>query len=150
MPPNGGTATLTISMGWNYPHRDHYNYAGKAKAGKAADGTNKAGASELTSSAFTPFGNQYSKNWPSSVASAQWQPQPQLAQQSEQSQRTDATTDANADTDANDGLLAALADISAWHTALSASSVPTWLQDLLINSLSHTRDALWWQTCPTG
>ena len=32
----------------------------------------------------------------------------------------------------------------------STTSVPSWLQDLLINSLSHTRDALWWQSCPTG
>jgi len=34
------------------------------------------------------------------------------------------------------------------HQGFFNSSLPTYLQDQLINSLSHTRDSMWWQQCP--
>eukprot|EP00947_MAST-08B_sp_MAST-8B-sp1_P005443 g5443.t1 len=34
------------------------------------------------------------------------------------------------------------------HPGAAAPSVPTWLGDLLANSLSHTRDSMWWEQCP--
>ena len=31
---------------------------------------------------------------------------------------------------------------------LQSSSLPKWYSDLVVNSMSHTRNAMWWQRCP--
>jgi non-lysosomal glucosylceramidase len=125
-------------MGWNFPHRDHYNYK--------------------STGPFTPYGNQYSRHYPSSAQSASWaQPvrdtstQPVYDGTNGDGKNGDNGNNVsnnpliNSDSDAS--LIAVLGDISAVHSALSSTSLPLWLQDLLINSVSHTRDALWWQQC---
>ena len=77
---------------------------------------------------FAPFGNKYADHYADSVESA-W-----------------GTSAAGGPREA------ALADVVSAATVvshtLSGSSLPAWLSDLLANSLSHTRDSMWWQRCP--
>jgi hypothetical protein len=53
MVPANTNVSLTLSFGWNFPHRDMYNYG--------ADPEGKA---------FIPFGNMYAKHYTDSVDSA--------------------------------------------------------------------------------
>ena len=113
----GADLVLTITMGWNFPFRDHFNYKPPY--------TN-----------FVPYGNHYSTIYPDA-----------------------------ADTAATMDLQQTLDDINAWQSALlpptqSAKgeqkgsdddtqwTLPSWLGDVLVNSLSHTRDLMWWSACP--
>ena len=121
----GGDLVLSLTLGWCFPNRDHYNYAAPGGAG------------------FVPYGNHYATLYPSAAESAASMP-------------LEGTLDA----------------IYAWHSALfpahgSANNedrnkhvstaltsnadrwtLPSWLSDVLINSLSHTRDMMWWSACP--
>ena len=45
-------------------------------------------------------------------------------------------------------LAGVIADIQAVHTPFYSSSLPTAIQDQLVNSLSHIRTAMWWRECP--
>lgn len=77
---------------------------------------------------FVPFGNHYSQLYPSAADAASSMP-----------------------------LQETLDDIFAWQSALFPTpssrddgkwTVPSWLSDVLINSLSHSRDSMWWTSCP--
>lgn len=109
--PAGGNATITITMGWNMPYRDHFNY----------DHTSAA--------TYVPFGNQYSTHFPDGALQSAW-------------------GDAAPGEARSAALMNVLSNIQAWHGVIFGSSLPTWLQDLLVNSLSHTRNAMWFQQCP--
>lgn len=60
----------------------------------------------------------------------------------------------SAGTDRETELSAAVGDIASWHAVLLPedfsvrSLLPDWLADLLLNSVSHARSAMWWQNCP--
>lgn len=95
----GANATVTITMGWSFPNRDHF-------------GQN--------------VGNYYTETFPTS-ADAAWGNVPVAS-------RTAA-------------LGATLADILEVHKVLQAGSMPDYMQDQLLNSLSHTRSAMWWKNC---
>lgn len=105
--PAGANATLTVTFGWNFPHRDMYNYDEKQ--------------------AFVPFGNVYAKHYADSTASAWGAIAPGGERES--------------------ALASVVSQASAVSHALRGS-LPEWLTDLLANSLSHTRDSMWWQRCP--
>eukprot|EP01051_Picozoa_sp_SAG22_P006579 SAG22_NODE_435_length_10524_cov_8.503789_7_plen_741_part_00 len=115
--PANTNATLTLSFGWNFPHRDMYNYMTCLERETKCHG--KAG--------FIPFGNQYAKHYTDSVESAWGGVAP------------------------GGGREAALAEVVSEAAVVShalTGSLPAWLTDLLANSLSHTRDSMWWQQCP--
>lgn len=77
--------------------------------------------------AFVPFGNQYAKHYANSVESAWGSLAPGGPREA--------------------ALAKVVAEASVVNHALSGS-LPEWLTDLLANSLSHTRDSMWWQRCP--
>ena len=77
--------------------------------------------------AFVPFGNVYAKHYPDSTASAWGAIAPGGERES--------------------ALASVVSQASAVSHALRGS-LPEWLTDLLANSLSHTRDSMWWQRCP--
>jgi len=84
---------------------------------------------------FQAFGNQYTKWFPGGSLESAW------GTTAPGSERATA-------------LLKELEGIRAYHEALIATgsdptpSMPSWLQDLLVNSLSHSRDSMWWKSCP--
>lgn len=95
----GSSATMSITMGWNFPQRDHF--------------------------AQTP-GNYYSTIYADSLQAA-WGDRPA--------------------TERSSALQAIVSDISEMHKVLQASSVPDYMQDQLLNSLSHVRSAMWFEEC---
>ena len=110
----GENATITLSFGWNFPARDHYNF-------------NVQGPPAAWSS--DPFGNRYSELH-LTARSAAWA--------GESGDAPDAA-----------GLLDVLARIDSLHSVvMSATSLPDWLQDHIVNSVSHSRDSLWFAKCP--
>ena len=117
MVPSGKSATLTVTLGWFFPHRDHYNY----------DPTKP----------FLPFGNKYAQMYPGGAVEAAFGNVPTAGNAREMALADTITSGAQ-----------------AWHapffgtSATNVSSLPAWLADLLVNSLSHTRDSMWWETCP--
>lgn len=76
--------------------------------------------------AFVPFGNVYAKHYADSTASAWGTIAPGGERES--------------------ALASVVVQASAVSHALHGS-LPEWLSDLLANSLSHTRDSMWWQRC---
>eukprot|EP01065_Artemidia_motanka_P038717 TRINITY_DN47565_c0_g1_i1.p1 TRINITY_DN47565_c0_g1~~TRINITY_DN47565_c0_g1_i1.p1 ORF type:complete len:985 (+),score=290.16 TRINITY_DN47565_c0_g1_i1:57-3011(+) len=113
----GSSATLTVTVGWDFPNRDHYNYAAR------------------TESSFAPFGNKYADHYAGSVDSA-WGSAPAGGKREA-------------------ALLGEVASASVLRSALfttaassDTASIPDWLQDILLNSVSHMRTAMWWRTCP--
>eukprot|EP00463_Aulacantha_scolymantha_P001814 TRINITY_DN2439_c0_g1_i1.p1 TRINITY_DN2439_c0_g1~~TRINITY_DN2439_c0_g1_i1.p1 ORF type:complete len:275 (-),score=19.66 TRINITY_DN2439_c0_g1_i1:58-882(-) len=105
-------ATLSLTLGWFFPHRDHYNYNHKTEAN------------------FVPYENQYAKIYPQGSEQAAWGDIPVV------------------DGARSQALSAVVQDITVLHKPFMQSSLPLYLQDLLVNSLSHTRDVMWWQNCP--
>lgn len=81
----------------------------------------------VETAAFVPFGNQYASYYANSVESAWGALAPGGPREA--------------------ALAEVVADASVVSHALSGS-LPQWLTDLLANSLSHTRDSMWWQQCP--
>jgi non-lysosomal glucosylceramidase len=83
---------------------------------------------------FQAFGNQYTKWFPGGSVESAW------GTAAPGSERAAA-------------LLKELEGIRAYHEVLippgsdSTLSMPSWLQDLLVNSLSHSRDSMWWENC---
>lgn len=100
LPPNTN-ATLTLTFGWYFPHRDHY--------GKIV-------------------GNHYQNLFRNSSEAAFGGAAPAL-------RATDLT--------------AVVSDILALQRPFHTSSLEPWLQDHLVNSLSHIRSALWFDQCET-
>ena len=108
--PAGATATLSLTLGWSFPHRDNANY------------------DHTRPEAFAPFGNQYAKLFPRGSKQAAW------------GEAAPAARGA--------ALAQVVADVRALHEPFTASSLPPYLADLLVNSLSHTRNAMWFARCP--
>ena len=106
----GASETLTLTLGWYFPFRDHYNYN--------------------PNTTFNPFGNKYASMFSGSIDAAWGHLKP--------------------GTEREAALVQSLDDISRWHAPFLSpdSSVPAWLSDQLVNSVSHTRDSMWWQDCP--
>ena len=92
--------TLLITLGWYYPHRDHYGVI---------------------------YGNQYQHSY-QHAQDAAWGLLPPKQRHTELTQ--------------------VLQDIRKLHTSFYSTSLPAWLADQLINSLSHVRSAMWFATCP--
>ena len=105
----GQSTTLSLTLGWFFPEKDHYNY----NADPAWRST---------------FGNQYTVMYPGGAVAAAW-----------------GDTASGAPREA--ALVSSVATISAWHTPFFNSSMPAWLGDILVNSVSHVRDAMWWREC---
>ena len=137
-------ATLVITMGWNFENRDHYNYA--------------------PDQPFAPFGNKYSQLYPGGSLSSAWgdfsaadreSAVAEMAAESKVFQDAlfaQPTAGATADTETiADSISLSGTDTRADEGESSAllTSIPEWLQDLLVNSVSHSRDSMWWQDkCP--
>jgi hypothetical protein len=107
----GATATLTLTLGWSFPHRSHFNY------------------DHLHPEKFAPFGNQYAVLFPGGSKQAAW---------------GDVAPSAR-----NKALAQVVADVKTVHAPFTGagSSLPPYLADLLVNSLSHTRNAMWFARC---
>ena len=130
--PGNSHSSLVITMGWNFEHRDHYNYSPQRP--------------------FAPFGNKYAQLYPESLSSAWGKLTPaaretavaNMAAESKILQDAlfaqpvaSAFTNSHIDTNTNT------------NTSTALASLPEWLQDLLVNSVSHSRDSMWWQDhCP--
>ncbi len=82
---------------------------------------------ENSGKSFVPFGNVYAKHYADSTTSAWGGIAPGGERES--------------------ALASVVSQASAVSHALRGS-LPEWLTDLLANSLSHTRDSMWWQHCP--
>jgi non-lysosomal glucosylceramidase len=84
---------------------------------------------------FQAFGNQYATWFPGGSVESAW------GSAAPGSERAAA-------------LLKELEGIRAYHEVLippgsdATTSMPSWLQDLLVNSLSHSRNSMWWENCP--
>lgn len=96
---------------------------------RCAPPTECSGWPGVPADAQEPFGNQYTRFFPSSTAAA-W------------------ADDATPPQARGAALVDTLEDIAAMHTPILGTTLPAYLQDLMVNSLSHTRDAMWWLRCP--
>lgn len=105
--PPQSNRTLTLTLGWRFPHRDMHNYDNEVS--------------------FAPYANLYASRFDSSDAAA-WADAPAASRAA--------------------ALTGVLSDVAALHEPFVRSTLPPWLQDLLVNSLSHSRNSMWWQDCP--
>ena len=141
--PPGANRTLSLTLGWRFPLRDWYNYDCDGNPGWSAttcggryDSDSSKGGLEATEklegNASFAYVNKYSEIYPTARGAA-WAPR----------------SNGIADTEAQ--LVETLHNISAVHSVfMQDSSLPDWLQDHLVNSISHVRDAYWFSnaSCP--
>jgi hypothetical protein len=126
---SNSSTSITITFGWRFPHLDWFSYD---CGGFSDDPTQVSGLDNGCYKAIADkpnngweYGNKYAELYPTARAAA-W-------------------------SGANSAELAqTLQDIDAVHSIFMTSSVlPHWLQDHLVNSISHTRDSYLFESCPT-
>ena len=145
--PPGANRTVSLTLGWRFPLRDWYNYDCNGNPGWSVstcggryDSHSRKEMQPLEAkekqegNASFAYVNKYSEIYPTAREAA-WAP------------RSNGTS--IVDTEAQ--LAETLHNISAVHSVfMRDSSLPDWLQDHLVNSISHVRDAYWFSnaSCP--
>ena len=130
----GASTAITITFGWRFPHLDWFSYdCGSFAADDDPAATGRARGLDngcYAAIADKPdngweYGNHYAEIYPTARAAA-WNG----AEAAELSKT--------------------LTDIDAIHSIfMTSSALPGWLQDHLVNSVSHARDSYWFSSCPT-
>ena len=122
--PPRSNRSISLTMGWRFPNRDWYNYDCDGQPGWSATTCGGRAAEEATESSggqSYAYINRYAELYPSARGAA-W------------ASSADNITTAQ-------HLLSTVDSIEAVHSVFTHSSLPEWLQDHLLNSVSHVRDA---------
>ncbi len=170
--PSNSNRTISLTLGWRFPLRDWYNYDCDNDPSKSGwsittcggrfdnddDGigsiSRSAGtadvAEEEEGNASFAYANRYAEIY-ATAREAAWVPSVSAAATHDDSTgSTNGSTVAASPTETQ--LAATLRNISAVHSAFmqEGSSLPDWLQDQLVNSVSHVRNSYWFSnsSCP--
>jgi non-lysosomal glucosylceramidase len=139
--PPGTNRTISLTLGWRFPLRDWYNYDCDKDGGWSA--TTCGGRYDSDSNLEVPVVNAtlaYKNRYAELYGTAREAAWVETAEASPAADETEAQ------------LIATIRNISAVHSVFMAegSSLPDWLQDQLVNSISHVRNSYWFSniSCP--